>query len=70
MSDYKTRVTSDRYEHFKEGIGSFSDDVIPVDLYGKRVFPDKAAKDNLENAGQDIKDRYCLNDDYGLKGGE
>lgn len=69
MSDYKTRVKADRYERFEKGYGS-SDACIPVDMYGKRVFPNKDARGNLEQAGEDIKEFYGLDGDYGLKGGE
>lgn len=66
------RVKSDRYNKIKEEYAEYgmSDHCMPVDLYGKRVFPNKGDKGNLEAAGQDIKEFYDLEGDYGLKGGE
>mgnify|MGYP001592470403 CR=1 FL=1 len=66
------KVRSDRADKFNEGMnkdmpGMPSMDVIPVDLYGKRVFPNKADKNNLTNAQDDIRERYDLEGDAGLK---
>ena len=76
MHKHKTRVVSDRYNEWKESMGSYGmmggmdDNVIPVDLYGKRVFPNKNDPNNLKNAGEDIQEYYDLRSDFGLKEGE
>ena len=69
MDKYKTKVKADRYNRFTKSYGT-SDNCVPVDLYGKCVFPDKNNPDNLKNAAEDIKEFYGLTDDYGLEGGE
>ncbi len=65
----KMRVKSDRYDEYVKENAWAGDQCIPVDLYGKRVFPNKSAN-NLEAAGEDIKEFYDLEGDYGLEGGE
>ena len=40
-------------------------EVFPVDMNGRRVFPNKNDPNNLENVAQDIKDYYGL-DERGL----
>mgnify|MGYP001613582783 CR=1 FL=1 len=68
MRDSKLRISSDRYNQFTEGMGGFSgDNVIPVDLYGKRVYPNKNDSANLVNAAKDIQEYYDLTGTAGLK---
>jgi len=58
------RITSDRYNSFKKGRRNAfqaEGEDFPVDLYGKRVFPDKEDSSNLEDAAQDNLDAYGLN---------
>ena len=43
MLDKKIRIASDCYNEYKEGYGMFGGEVIPVDMYGKRVWPEKKA---------------------------
>ena len=67
MRDSKLRISSDRYNQFKEGMGGFGgENVIPVDLYGKRVFPNKNDPANLTNAARDIQEYYDLTGEAGL----
>lgn len=59
MSDRKIRIVSDRYNEFKDQYGMFGSEAIPVDLYGKRVWPEKKDS-NLKEAGEDIQEYYGL----------
>lgn len=63
------RITADKFNEFKkdraEIFGMGSED-FPVDLYGKRIFPDKSDSKNLANAAEDIKEYYGLDGDDGL----
>ena len=61
----KMQIRSDRYSQYKKD-NPWSDNCVPVDLYGKQVFT--TGKDNLEKAGEDIKEFYDLTGDAGLKG--
>lgn len=67
------RIKSDRFDSKTEdmrdlidGDYSFPKD-IPVDLYGKRVFPSKSNPSNLDDAQQDIREFYDMEGDAGLK---
>lgn len=61
MSDRKIRVVSDRFNNFDNFFG----DAIPVDLYGKRVWPTKSDSNRAE-AAEDIKTYYGLEGDKGF----
>ena len=72
MHKHKTRVFSDRHDEYKksqEAYGMVTEDLVPVDLYGKRVTVNKDVS-NLQNIGEDIKEFYDLQGDKGMKGGE
>ena len=61
------RVRSDRYNQVKDrSMESISMEPIPVDLYGKRVFPGKGV--DLKDVETDIRDFYDLKGDAGFKG--
>ena len=73
MHKHKTKVWSDRHDEYKvsqEAYGMGTEDVVPVDLYGKRVTQNKGDASNLQNIGDDIKEFYDLEGEYGLEGGE
>ena len=54
------RIKADRYNKYKkEGLYEMGED-FPVDLYGKRIFPNKSDSNNLKNAGEDIQKFYDL----------
>lgn len=63
------RVKSDRYNQVKksmDGDMSFSaPGPVPVDLYGKRVLPNKGV--DLKTVEADIREVYDLKGDAGLK---
>jgi len=68
----KHRIKSDRYDSYMKmdeyGMG-YEMEHFPVDLYGKRVFPNKGDANNLQNAAQDVREYHDL-ETQGLKGGE
>lgn len=59
-SDRKIRISSDLIGTHGENMGFFGEEVIPVDMYGRRVFTSKD-EGNQEKAAQDILDYYGLN---------
>lgn len=59
MSDRKIRIVSDRYNEFKDQYGMFGEEVISVDMNGRRVWPSKEAG-NSKEAAEDIKEYYGL----------
>ena len=59
MSDRKVRITSDLFNEHKDNYEFFGGEAIPVDLYGKRVWPTKSASNNQE-AAKDIQEFYGL----------
>ena len=73
MHKHKTRVYSDRHDEYKksqEAYGMVTEDLVPVDLYGKRIITNKQDASNLQNVGEDVKEFYDLEGEHGLKGGE
>ena len=58
------KVYSDKYKKYKEDRdemmmgGYFSGEIVPVDLYGKRVNLEKDNKSNLEKTAKDINEFY------------
>jgi hypothetical protein len=64
----KLRIVSDKFNQRTEIMNNFSFEEIPIDLYGKRVFP--TGKDNIQKAAEDIREYYGLTGKDGLKGGE
>lgn len=66
MSDNKIRVKADCYNEYKGQYGEFmGEDIIPVDLYGKRVWSEKRDS-NFQEAGEDIQEFYGLTGKKGL----
>lgn len=65
MSDRKVRIVSDLYNECKDDYGFFGGEVIPVDLYGKRVWAEKSDA-NRKQAAEDIQDYYGLTGKKGL----
>ena len=65
MSDRKIRITSDCYNEYKDNYGMFGAEAIPVDLYGKRVWPSKSDS-NAKEAAEDIQEYYGLTGKKGL----
>ena len=73
MHKHKTRIFSDRHDEYtksQEAYGMSTENVVPVDLYGKRVTINKGDASNLQNIGEDVKEFYYLEGNCGLKGGE
>jgi len=73
MHNHKLRIVSDKFDEYKESMGAYGmtdSNAIPVDLYGKRIFPDKNNPSNLTDAAEDIKEYYKLEGTGGLKGSE
>lgn len=58
------RIASDmmktRRKRMEYMMGEYEE--FPVDLYGKRIFPDKNDPNNLENASRDIQDYFGLDE--------
>lgn len=66
QNDPKMRVASDKYYEFTERYGGMTgDNVIPVDMYGHRVWPTKDVA-NQQQAADDIKEYYGLKGDCGF----
>lgn len=65
MSDRKMRITSDCYNEYKDMYSMFGEEAIPVDMNGKRVWPNKADS-NLKEAAEDIQEYYGLTGEKGL----
>ena len=59
MSDKKVRISSDCFNEYKDHYGFFGGEVIPVDMYGKRVWAEKKDS-NLKEAATDIQEYYGL----------
>lgn len=74
--NYKTKIKSDHYDEVKAKQEEpnmempMPPEMVPVDLYGKRVFKNKNDADNYKNVSEDIKEFYDLDGTKGLKGGE
>ena len=72
MHKHKSRIKSDRYDEHMKSMNEYDmpmemmEEMIPVDLYGKRVFKNKMDKNNLTNAAEEIKEFYDLRGDTGL----
>ncbi len=65
MSDRKIRIVSDCFNEYQDSYGGFGGEAIPVDLYGKRVWPTKADS-NRQEAAEDIQEYYGLTGKKGL----
>lgn len=62
----KIRIPADKFYEASEYYGGMmGDTMIPVDLYGKRVFGTKDEK-NVQLAADDIKEFYGLEGDCGF----
>ena len=67
MHNSKIRVRSDRFNEYKksmEAYGMGSENIIPVDLYGKRITQGKDG--NLQDIAEDVREFYDLEGDAGL----
>ena len=66
---HKMKVRADRYNSYKEEMGEMGmtgmmGEIIPVDLYGKRITQGKDG--NLQDIAEDIREFYDLKGDAGL----
>ena len=61
MYDKKIRIAADCFNEYD----AWGGDAIPVDLYGKRVWPTKSDA-NRQEAAEDIKEYYGLTGKKGL----
>lgn len=65
----KVRIAADKFNHHKDMMNMMDNmeyREIPVDLYGKMVFPNKDNPQNLEDAARDIREYYGLTGKDGL----
>lgn len=67
MATHSVRIASDKFDK-RMGSNYTEYKEIPVDLYGKMVFPNKDNPSNLEDAAQDIREYYGLTGEDGLRG--
>lgn len=61
------RIKSDHYKNYAEEMNErfgdfFGPELVPVDLYGKRVNLNKNDPTNMEKTAEDIKEFYGLDD--------